>query len=108
MQIIFLPTVWTIIIDSVAWGIIQPFIAWLGIQFPPQWIQPDLWLYKERGWEKGGMLYQELFKVRSWKAKLPDGGSLFRDDFNINAFTQPKRCQRCGVVYVFYVYSGEQ
>jgi hypothetical protein len=47
MQIIFLSTVWTIIIDCVAWGIIQPFIAWLGIQFPPQWIQPDLWLYKE-------------------------------------------------------------
>ena len=84
MQIIFLPTVWTIIIDCVAWGIIQPFIAWLGIQFPPQWIQPDLWLYKERSWEKGGMLYQKLFRVRSWKAKLPDGGSLFRDDFKMS------------------------
>lgn len=84
MQIIFLPTVWTIIIDCVAWAIIQPFIAWLGIQFPPQWIQPDLWLYKERSWEKEGMLYQKLFRVRSWKAKLPDGGSLFRDDFKMS------------------------
>lgn len=32
----------------------------------------DTWLYREKKWEKGGIIYERLFLVKKWKDKLPE------------------------------------
>lgn len=40
------------------------------------------WLFKERCWENSGRIYEELFKVKCWKAKLPEISDFMRWRFN--------------------------
>jgi glycosyl-4,4'-diaponeurosporenoate acyltransferase len=77
MRVIYLPLFWTLVLDSLAWSILQPGIAYLSLRFPHSWLKPERWLYRPRPWERGGHLYQELFKVQRWKSRLPSGGTLF-------------------------------
>jgi glycosyl-4,4'-diaponeurosporenoate acyltransferase len=30
------------------------------------------WMFRERSWEKGGRVYERLFRVKLWKSKVPD------------------------------------
>jgi glycosyl-4,4'-diaponeurosporenoate acyltransferase len=38
-------------------------------------------MYKERNWEKGGEFYQDKFKVRAWKKKLPELADFIKSIF---------------------------
>lgn len=76
MRVVHLPLLWTLVLDSVAWSVLQPGIAYLSMRFPPSWLDPERWLYRSRAWERGGRLYQNLFKVKRWKSRLPSGGTL--------------------------------
>lgn len=40
------------------------------------------WMFRERKWEKGGRIYEKLFKVKKWKAKLPDISDFMKWRFN--------------------------
>jgi glycosyl-4,4'-diaponeurosporenoate acyltransferase len=40
------------------------------------------WMFRERKWEKGGLIYDNYFKVKKWKAKLPDISDFMRWRFN--------------------------
>ncbi len=77
MRVLYLPLPWTIVLDCVAWALIQPGIAYLSMRFPRAWLDHERWLYQPRPWERDGDLYQDLFRVRSWKRRLPSGGTLF-------------------------------
>lgn len=50
-------------------------VSWLLLKFPQSWFVPDRWWFRERNWERGGAVYQSLFRVRVWKRFLPDGGA---------------------------------
>lgn len=39
---------------------------------PTQLYNYKRWLFRERSWEKGGRIYECLFRVKRWKSKLPD------------------------------------
>lgn len=77
MRLLYLPLFWTLVFDSVAWSILQPGLGYLSMRFPPSWLDPERWLYRSRAWERDGEIYQALFRVRSWKSRLPSGGTLF-------------------------------
>lgn len=76
MRIIELPTIWTVLFDIIAWGIIQPGVAWLSLHVPERWIEPERWLYRTRRWEEGGQFWQRLLGVRYWKGLLISAGSV--------------------------------
>lgn len=40
------------------------------------------WLFRERRWEHGGLLYEQLFRVKKWKSKLPDISDFMKWRFN--------------------------
>lgn len=40
------------------------------------------WMFRERHWEKGGKIYDSIFKVKKWKAKLPEISDFMRWRFN--------------------------
>ena len=55
---------------------------------PVRWFRPGARLFAERRWERGGALYDILFRVKQWKSFLPDGAALFRSGFRKKALTQ--------------------
>ncbi len=82
MRLVHLSLFWTLALDCIAWAIIQPSVAYLAIKVPPPLLDHRRWLYRMRGWEKEGTIYQDLFHVKAWKSRLPDAGLVFRDTFS--------------------------
>jgi glycosyl-4,4'-diaponeurosporenoate acyltransferase len=76
MRIIHLPTSWTILVDFVIWFIIHMGVVYGVVRIPTHRFNPDGWLFRTRGWEKAGNLYQDCFKIKKWKEYLPDGTPL--------------------------------
>jgi len=84
VRVIHLSLFWTIMLDSAAWAIIQTGIAYLALRFPPSLLDYRLWLFRPRPWERNGALYEQVFRVRRWKTRLPSaGGTFFRNAFSI-------------------------
>ena len=73
MRLIFLPTIWTIAIDFVAWFIIHLGIVAIMVRIPAKHFNPNHWLYRGREWEGKGNVYQDILKIKKWKHHLPDG-----------------------------------
>ena len=84
MRVVYLPTVWTVIVDSVAWVVIQVGFAFLSKGFSSSLLDHTRWLYRTRPWELGGEIYDKLFRVRSWKSKLPSGGKVVGTGFSMD------------------------
>jgi glycosyl-4,4'-diaponeurosporenoate acyltransferase len=77
MRLIYLPTFWTIVIDFIAWFIIHIGVVAIMVRIPAKHFDPYRWLYRNRKWEKGGDIYQEVFRIKKWKQHLPDGARVF-------------------------------
>jgi glycosyl-4,4'-diaponeurosporenoate acyltransferase len=82
-MVINLPIFWVILLDCLAWAIIQPSVAYLSMRFPASVLKSEQWLYRTRRWEAGGEIYNIVFHVKHWKWRLPYGGSLFQKDFSM-------------------------
>ena len=80
-MIFHLTTPITIIIDIVAWFIIHMSVSYIMSRQPLASFKPDSWLYRQRNWEKNGRIYERLFRLKSWKKKLPDGAAVFKNGF---------------------------
>lgn len=81
MQIFYFSNTITIILDFVAWFFLHMIIAYAGTLLPVSLFGSGQWLFKTRGWERGGLLYESLFRVDRWKDRLPDGASWFTQGF---------------------------
>ncbi len=69
------------------------FLYWLVVMFfagtivhfiPPEFYNPENFLFKPRKFEFGGKLYSKIFLIKKWKDKLPEGGEFF----NFNPFNK--------------------
>ena len=75
------PLYLVILINTAAWFVFHMLGAGLASRLPIRLFHYHTWLYKTRGWEQKGVLYQKLFRIRSWKKYLPDGAAMFRGGF---------------------------
>jgi glycosyl-4,4'-diaponeurosporenoate acyltransferase len=48
---------------------------------PEQNFKQDSWLYRQRKFEKEGLFYERILKIRSWKKIIPDGATIFNEGF---------------------------
>jgi len=80
-MIFHLPAHITILINIVVWFAIHVSISFLMTRRPLASFDADNWLYRQRGWEKNGRIYEKFFQLKSWKRKLPDGAAIFKDGF---------------------------
>jgi glycosyl-4,4'-diaponeurosporenoate acyltransferase len=48
---------------------------------PENLFEHTRWIFKERKWEKGGAVYQRLFKIKRWKDSLPELGDFIKSIF---------------------------
>jgi glycosyl-4,4'-diaponeurosporenoate acyltransferase len=78
MRLIHLPTFWTVVIDFIAWFIIHMGVVLVAIHIPSKSFDPEGRLYRDRRWEKNGEIYTKVFKIKKWKAYLPDGSKLLK------------------------------
>ena len=93
-MIYHLATPITIIIDIVAWFVIHMSVSYIMTRQPLSAFEPDSWLYRQRSWEKNGRIYERLFRLKSWKKKLPDGAAVFKNGF------EKKRLKETGQRYL--------
>ena len=82
-------------VPAVAWGdamdttsdnlimfiVISVCVTLTSMLFPQKLLNPNNRLFCEKPWEAGGEIYQRLFKVRRWKAVLPELSDFFRKLF---------------------------
>jgi glycosyl-4,4'-diaponeurosporenoate acyltransferase len=64
-----LPVCWIVVLNVVAWPLIQLGLAWLFTRLPAAWFNPP----RQRAWEQGGRFYERAFGIKRWKDRLPDG-----------------------------------
>jgi glycosyl-4,4'-diaponeurosporenoate acyltransferase len=76
-----LPIAATILLNVAAWLVIHLGVSWMSSRLPLRLFRAEAWLYRARRWERGGLFYQEAFRIRSWKALLPDGAAVFKTGF---------------------------
>jgi glycosyl-4,4'-diaponeurosporenoate acyltransferase len=84
MRVIFLPIIFTIIIDILAWLLIQLSIAKLSLKISSKFLK-EFKLFKVLKFEEEPSIYQTIFKIRYWKDKLPEGSKI------VNAKTSKKQ-----------------
>jgi glycosyl-4,4'-diaponeurosporenoate acyltransferase len=85
---------WMIIIDFMAWLVINLGVAKAISLRSSDSFNADSWLYRERNWEKKPQIYEELFRIKKWKSWLPDGAAVSRKAF------RKKHLQRSDSVYL--------
>jgi glycosyl-4,4'-diaponeurosporenoate acyltransferase len=78
LRIVHLPTGWTVLLDVAVWFAIHMGVVILMVSLPVRWFDPRTWLCRPRSWERGGRLYERVFRVRAWKHRLPDGAEILR------------------------------
>ncbi|NCC52024.1 MAG: glycosyl-4,4'-diaponeurosporenoate acyltransferase [Spartobacteria bacterium] len=78
---IHLPPFWIVVLNVTGCFILQMGIAWGITQFPAGLFRPEAWLFRKRAWERDGRLYERFFRIRKWKALLPDAAVWFRGGF---------------------------
>jgi len=76
-----LSVAWTILLNAVAWLVIHLGVSYFSSRLPLAWFDPRSWLYRGRRWERGGRVYDRVFRIKAWKRLLPDGAALFRTGF---------------------------
>jgi glycosyl-4,4'-diaponeurosporenoate acyltransferase len=80
-MIIHLSSLWMLVIDFIAWLVINLSVAGILSRLRSEAFNTETWLFKERKWEKQSSLYERLFKIKKWKSWLPDGAEVSRKAF---------------------------
>ena len=80
MPLFHLPPGTTIALNFLLWFLIHLTSGYLGARLSDRFFIHDTGLFKTRGWEQNGEVYQSLFRIKSWKRRLPDAGRFFGQD----------------------------
>lgn len=83
MSLIEMPTALTIIVDIVAWLIIQPSVAILAQRLPASMLDHSSGYLRLRRWEGQGDWYGRWLCARRWTRHLPDGAAVIPGAFSL-------------------------
>lgn len=77
-----LPIIWLFVINALAWLSIQIGISAITNKIPIRWFVKYSWLFTSFHWEKEGVLWQDVARVKAWKQYVPDGTLFIRSGYN--------------------------
>lgn len=83
MQILFLNTIGTILLDILAWIMFHLGIGYCTSKMDIAHFNPASKFYQAFKWEKNGEIYEKIFKVHSWKKFIPNGSALYKEGYSI-------------------------
>ncbi len=72
-----LPIAGIIALNVGGWLAIQMGLAWGFTRMPARWFNPG----PAFRWEAGGRFYEAVFRIKSWKHRLPDAARWFKGGF---------------------------
>ena len=75
--------------NAVAWAAVQVSTGYVVHRLPDRFVQRDIWLFRERAAERGGVVYTETLRIRRWKHLLPEAGDVFAGGFDKSRLGQP-------------------
>lgn len=78
MQVFFPGTVLTFALIFAIWAIVPLLLAWVCLYLPDRLFDPRRFFWRSHRWERGGRVYETVFRIRSWKRLLPDGGNVWK------------------------------
>lgn len=78
-----LPGYWLILLNALAWFMIQVGIGYLTHRMSDRLLNRLTPLLRTRQWEKDGSIYQRMFQVKKWKSRMPSGGTVFAGGFSL-------------------------
>jgi glycosyl-4,4'-diaponeurosporenoate acyltransferase len=70
-----------LVLNIILWPIYHLMISKITLHTPEQKFKQDSWLYRQRKFEKDGLFYERVLKIRSWKKIIPDGATIFNEGF---------------------------
>ena len=75
---------------------VQGVVGFISAHLPKKWVNPQRRLYQPKQWEKGGGIYQRVFRIKSWKPIVWDAGKVFQKDFKKDHVdvTNPQNLER--------------
>jgi glycosyl-4,4'-diaponeurosporenoate acyltransferase len=70
-----------LVLNIILWPIYHLMISKITLHTSEQKFKQDSWLYRQRKFEKDGLFYERVLKIRSWKKIIPDGATIFNKGF---------------------------
>ena len=78
MRIFYFPTGWTLLLCFAVWTVINLSVVNICLFLPDKIFNPRAFFFRSHPFERDGQIYEKVFKVKSWKHRLPDGGGLWK------------------------------
>jgi len=82
VRVVDLPIGWTVVVDIVAWAVVGTVAGYAAHRAPAERFAKDGPFTRLRPFERDGRWYEQRLAIKSWKARLPEAGGLFRDGFS--------------------------
>lgn len=82
MRVVDLPIGWTVVVDVAAWAVVGTVTGYLAHRAPTTRFAKEGPVTRLRPFERDGRWYEDRLAIKSWKARLPELGGLFRDGFS--------------------------
>ena len=80
-MLVELPIVWIVLLNVLAWLVIQLGLACVMTRIPAAQFNPRSSLARLWDWERSGRGYEKFFAIKRWKDRLPDAASWFKGGF---------------------------
>ena len=73
---------WIIVLNILAWLFFHLTISFWMLKVPDAHYKRDKRWFKPFKWEKNGRIWDQWFRIQSWKHYLPDSSSILKDAYN--------------------------
>lgn len=77
-----LPIMWLLFINILAWFFIHMSISFGMLRVSEEWLASQKKWFQPKKWEKNGLIWQEVFRIRQWKKYLPDGSLFIKSSYD--------------------------
>ncbi|MGI2329097.1 glycosyl-4,4'-diaponeurosporenoate acyltransferase [Planococcus sp. YIM B11945] len=85
MPFIELAIGWMVLVDVAAWLFFHLLLSYGASLLPFHSFERRGRLFQSFRFERHGELWQQLFRIKAWKGKLPDGAMIFKSAYNKKA-----------------------
>ncbi len=88
MRIFYFTEVQTFLVDILAWVFFHLSIGFTFSKLSIRHFNPTRSWFQTKNWEKDGLIYQKLFKVKNWKKIIPSGAALYKNAYEVKHLTE--------------------
>jgi glycosyl-4,4'-diaponeurosporenoate acyltransferase len=82
VRVVHLSVGWTVLVDFVVWAVAGVVVGYLTHQASAQRFASAGVLTRLRPFERDGRWYEERWRIKAWKDRLPEGGAIFAGGFS--------------------------